>query len=84
MKMENIENIVLNSILTQNGLSKEEFDIESSFRDNGIESIDMVETFIDIEDELTVQGYDVELNYHEVDVHEDNFHTLMELVRSKL
>lgn len=79
-----IENIILNSILTQNGLSKDEFDIEVSFHDNGIESIDMVETLIDIEDELTVQGCDVELNYYEVDVHEDNFHTLVELVRNKL
>ncbi len=82
--MDTIEEIVLNSILTQNGLNKEEFDIHSPFHESGIESIDMVETLVDIEDELTVQGYDVELNYHEVDVHEDNFHTLVELVRSKL
>lgn len=79
-----IKLIVLNSILSQNGLNKDEFDIESCFRDNGIESIDMVETLVDIEDELNLQGYDVELNYYELDVHEDNFHTLVELVRNKL
>lgn len=82
--MDTIEEVVLNSILSQNGLHKDEFDIEASFSDNGIESIDMVETLVDIEDELNLQGYDVELNYYEVDVHEDNFHTLVELVRGKL
>lgn len=82
--MNKVEEVILQSILSQNGLNKEEFDIESSFSDNGIESIDIVETLIDIEDELNLQGYDVELNYHEVDVHEDNFHTLVELVRNKL
>lgn len=82
--MDKIEEVVINSILSQNGLNKDEFDIESSFRENGIESIDMVETLVDIEDELNLQGYDVELNYYEVDVHEDNFYTLMMLIRSKL
>lgn len=82
--MDKIEEIVLNSILSQNGLNKEEFDIHSSFHENGIESIDMVETLVDIEDELAIQGINVELNYYEVDVHEDNFHTLVELVRGKL
>lgn len=82
--MFDIEDIVINSILNQNGLNKDEFDIESSFCDNGIDYIDMVETLIDIEDELNIQGYGVELDYHGVDVHEDNFHTLVKLVRSKL
>lgn len=82
--MEKIEEIVLSSILSQNGLHKDEFDIEATFQWNGIESIDMVETLIDIEDELTIQGLNVELNYYEVDVGWDNFHTLLELVRSKL
>lgn len=82
--MIEVEEVVLQSILSQNGLNEDEFDIHSSFRDNGIESIDMVETLIDIEDELGIQGHNVELNYYEADVHEDNFHTLVELVRSKL
>lgn len=84
IKVDKIEEIVLNSVLTQNGLNKEEFDIYSSFHENGIESIDMVETLVDIEDELIIQGYDIELNYYEVDVHEDNFHTLVELVKDKI
>lgn len=82
--MIEIKEVILQSILSQNGLNEDEFDIHSSFADNGIESIDMVETLIDIEDQLTIQGYDIELNYYEVDVHEDNFHTLVGLVRSKL
>lgn len=82
--MDKIEEIVLNSILTQNGLNKEEFDIHSPFHESGVESIDMVETLVDIEDELTTQGLNVELNYHEMNVYEDNFYTLMILIRSKL
>lgn len=82
--MEKIEEVVLNSVLSQNGLHKDEFDIEATFQWNGIESIDMVETLIDIEDQLNLQGFDVELNYYEMNVYEDNFYTLMMLVRSKL
>lgn len=82
--MSEIKEVILQSILSQNGLNEDEFDIHNSFADNGIESIDMVEVLIDIEDELGIQGYKVELNYYEVNVHEDNFHTLVELVRSKL
>lgn len=82
--MDKIEELVLNSILNQNGLNKEEFDIHSSFHENGIESIDMVETLVDIEDELTAQGLNIELNYYEMNVYEDNFYTLMMLIRSKL
>lgn len=82
--MVEIENIVLNSILTQNGLNEDEFDIHGSFADNGIVSIDMLETLIDIEDELDIQGYSVELELDEVNVYEDNFYTLLKYVESKL
>lgn len=82
--MLNIHDIVLQSILSQNGFNKDEFDIHSSFADNGIESIDMLETLIDIEDELAVQGFSVELDLDEINVYEDNFYTLVQYVGSKL
>ena len=77
--MNEVEEVILQSILSQNGLNEDEFDIHSSFADNGIESIDMVETFIDIEDELGI-----ELDFQEINVYEDNFYTLVQYVESKL
>ncbi len=83
--MNKIEQIVLQAILEQNGLSEDGYHLESSFAYNGLESIDMVETMIEIEDVLRIEGIgEVELYSHDIDVHEDNFYTLVELVRSKL
>lgn len=91
--MDKIEEIVLNSSLSQNGLNKvvfeaiyiatgidkEVFDTNELLVDNGIESIDIVEILLIIEDEL-----DIELDFHEVNVYEDNFHMLVELVKGKI
>ncbi len=77
--MNKIEQIVLQAILEQNGLSEDEFDLNTSLLENGVESIDMVETLIEIEDQLGV-----ELDFHEIDVNEDNFYSLVKYVEEKL
>ncbi len=77
--MNKIEQIVLQAILEQNGLSEDEYHLESSFAYNGLESIDMVETMIEIEDQLQI-----DLDFHEIDVHEDNFYTLVKYVEGKV
>lgn len=83
--MNKIEQIVLQAILEQNGLSEDEYDLESSFAYNGFESIDMVETFIEIEDVLRIEGIaEVELYSHDIDVNEDNFYSLVKYVEGKL
>ncbi len=83
--MNKIEQIVLQAILEQNGLSQDEYDLESSFAYNGIESIDMVETLIEIEDVLRIEGIgEVELYSHDIDVHKDNFYSLVKYVEGKL
>jgi len=77
--MNKIEQIVLQAILEENGLSEDEYNPNESFTSNGLESIDMVETLSEIEDQLGV-----ELDFHEIDVHEDNFHSLVKYVEGKL
>ncbi len=77
--MNKIEQIVLQAILEQNGLSEDGYHLESSFAYNGLESIDMVETMIEIEDQLSV-----DLDFHEIDVNEDNFYSLVKYVEGKL
>ncbi len=83
--MNKIEQVVLQAILEQNGLSEDEYDLLDSFAYQGIESLDMVETMIEIEDALRIEGIgEVELYSHDIDVHEDNFYSLVKYVEGKL
>lgn len=83
--MNKVEQIVLQAILEQNGLSEDEYHLESCFAYNGLESIDMVETMIEIEDVLLIEGIgQVDLYSHDIDVHEDNFYSLVKYVEGKL
>ncbi len=83
--MNKIEQIVLQAILEQNGLSEDEYNLSYSFADQGIESLDMVETMIEIEDALRIEGIgEVELYSHDIDVHEDSFYALVKYVEGKL
>ncbi len=77
--MTKIEKVVLDAILEVNGLYEDEFDKEESLRSNGIESVDLIETLIEIEDQL-----EIELDFQDVDVNEDNFYSLVQYVEGKV
>lgn len=83
--MNKIEQIVLQAILEQNGLSEDEYDVLDSFAHQAISSLGMLETLIEIEDCLKSEGFGcVELDIGDVDVHEDNFYSLVKYVEGKL
>ena len=83
--MTKIEKVVLYAILEVNGLHEDEFNKEDSLRSNGVESVDLIETLIEIEDHLHITGFgDIELDYIAVDVNEDNFYSLVKYVEGKV
>lgn len=77
--MTKIEKVVLDAILEVNGLYEDEFNKEESLRSNGVESVDLIETLIEIEEALNVQ-----LDFQDVDVNEDNFYSLVKYVEGKV
>jgi len=77
--MTEIEEVVLDAILEVNGLCEDEFNKNDSLQSNGVESVDLIETLIEIEDQL-----EIELDFQEVDVNEDNFYSLVKYVEGKM
>lgn len=77
--MNKIEKVVLDAILEVNGLYEDKFNKEDPLRSNGVESVDLIETLIEIEEALNVQ-----LDFQDVDVNEDNFYSLVKYVEGKV
>lgn len=83
--MTKIEKVVMDAILEVNGLYEDEFNKEDSLRSNGVESVDLMETLIEIEDHINITGLgSVELDYIDIDVNEDNFYSLVKYVEDVL
>lgn len=77
--MTKIEKVVMDAILEVNGLYEDKFNKEESLRSNGVESVDLMETLIEIEEVL-----EIELDFQDVDVNEDDFYSLVKYVDGKM